>query len=104
MIDEACRRGLILMVDHTFLFNGAVRRIRELVATGELGDHYYDSVRVNLGLFQSDVNVIRDLAVHDFDSRLRAAGSAARRPATGMSHVPGGQENIAPTRLSSTGG
>jgi len=97
LIDEARRRGLILMVDHTFLFSGAVRRIRDLVAQGELGDiQYYDSVRVNLGLFQSDVNVIWDLAVHDLailDFVLPARPRAVS--ATGMSHVPGGPENIA---------
>lgn len=54
------------MVDHTFIYTGAVRKIRELVAQNELGEiYYYDSVRINLGLFQSDVNVIWDLAVHD---------------------------------------
>ena len=97
LIDEAGRRGLVLMVDHTFLFSGAVRRIRDLVAHGELGDiHYYDSVRVNLGLFQHDVNVIWDLAVHDLsilDYVLPARPRAVS--ATGMSHVPGGPENIA---------
>ena len=56
----------MLMVDHTFVYTGAVRKIRELIASGELGEvYYYDSVRVNLGLFQHDVNVIWDLAVHD---------------------------------------
>jgi predicted dehydrogenase len=54
------------MVDHTFLFTGAVRKIKELVDRKELGDlYYYDSLRVNLGLFQHDVNVIWDLAAHD---------------------------------------
>jgi predicted dehydrogenase len=54
------------MVDHTFVYTPAVRKIRELVDTGDLGAvHYYDSTRINLGLFQSDVNVIWDLAVHD---------------------------------------
>jgi predicted dehydrogenase len=67
LIDEAERRGLTLMVDHTFVYTGAVRAIRELVSSGSLGDiYYYDSTRVNLGLFQRDVNVIWDLAVHDF--------------------------------------
>jgi len=56
-----------LMVDHTFIYTGAVRKIREIVDSGELGDfYYYDSVRVNLGLFQHDVNVLWDLAPHDF--------------------------------------
>ena len=62
----AAARKLTLMVDHTFIYTGAVRKIRELIQAGELGDiHYFDSVRVNLGLFQHDVNVIWDLAPHD---------------------------------------
>ena len=66
LIDEAARRNLVLMVDHTFVYTGAVRKIRELINGGTLGDvYYYDSTRVNLGLFQHDVNVIWDLAVHD---------------------------------------
>jgi len=56
-----------LMVDHTFIYTGAVRKIRELIDAGEMGEiYYYDSVRVNLGLFQHDVNVLWDLAPHDF--------------------------------------
>jgi predicted dehydrogenase len=59
-------KGLTLMVDHTFIFTGAVRKIHELIAAGELGRiYYFDSVRVNLGLFQHDVNVVWDLAPHD---------------------------------------
>src|SRR5262249_17542030 len=66
LIELADRKGLQIMVDHTFLFNGAVRKIKELVDAGELGRlYYYDSTRVNLGLFQHDVNVIWDLAPHD---------------------------------------
>ena len=66
LIALADKKGLTLMVDHTFIFTGAVRKIRELIATGELGRiYYFDSVRVNLGLFQHDVNVIWDLAPHD---------------------------------------
>ncbi|HUR20590.1 MAG TPA: Gfo/Idh/MocA family oxidoreductase, partial [Vicinamibacterales bacterium] len=65
LIAEAKRRGLVLMVDHTFIYTGAVRKLRELVSAGELGNiYYYDSRRVNLGLFQPDVSVIWDLAVH----------------------------------------
>ncbi len=53
-------------MDHTFIYTGAVRKIKELVAKGELGEIiYFDSVRINLGLFQHDVNVIWDLATHD---------------------------------------
>jgi predicted dehydrogenase len=56
-----------LMVDHTFIYSGAVRKLREIVNSGDLGDiYYYDSVRLNLGLFQPDVNVLWDLAPHDF--------------------------------------
>ena len=66
LIELAERKNLKIMVDHTFLFTGAVRRIRQLIDDGTLGDlYYYDSTRVNLGLFQHDVNVIWDLAPHD---------------------------------------
>ena len=66
LIAVADRMHLTIMVDHTFLFTGAVRKIRELVRSHELGDlYYYDSQRVNLGLFQHDVNVVWDLAPHD---------------------------------------
>ena len=66
LIELAARKNLKIMVDHTFLFTGAVRKIRELNDSGALGDlYYYDSLRVNLGLFQHDVSVIWDLAPHD---------------------------------------
>jgi predicted dehydrogenase len=66
LIELADRKRLKIMVDHTFLFTGAVRKIRQLVDDGTLGDlYYYDSTRVNLGLFQHDVNVAWDLAPHD---------------------------------------
>jgi predicted dehydrogenase len=66
LIGLAERKRLTMMVDHTFLFTGAVRRIKELIDEGELGKiYYYDSMRVNLGLFQHDVNVVWDLAPHD---------------------------------------
>jgi predicted dehydrogenase len=66
LVEEAARRGLVLMVDHTFVYTPAVRKIRALIDAGDLGAiHYYDSTRINLGLFQSDVNVVWDLAVHD---------------------------------------
>jgi predicted dehydrogenase len=66
LIALAERKNLKIMVDHTFLFTGAVRKIRELTESGALGDlYYYDSLRVNLGLFQHDVSVIWDLAPHD---------------------------------------
>jgi predicted dehydrogenase len=97
LIDEAARRQLILSVDHTFVYTGAVRKIRELVTSNSLGDiYYYDSVRVNLGLFQHDVNVIWDLAVHDLaimDHVLPSQPIAVS--ASGMSHVGNEPENIA---------
>jgi predicted dehydrogenase len=66
LIELAEQKKLKIMVDHTFLFTGAVRKIRELTESGALGDlYYYDSLRVNLGLFQHDVSVIWDLAPHD---------------------------------------
>jgi predicted dehydrogenase len=97
LVEEAERRRLVLSVDHTFVYSGAVRKIKELVSTHSLGDiYYYDSVRVNLGLFQHDVNVIWDLAVHDLaimDHVLpwQPVGVSA----TGMSHLDGEPENIA---------
>jgi predicted dehydrogenase len=97
LIDEAARRGLVLMVDHTFVYTGAVQKMRELVVGGHLGDiSYYDSVRINLGLFQQDVNVLWDLAVHDLsimDFVLPQQPVAVS--ATGLAHVPGRPENIA---------
>ncbi len=97
MVEEAERRGLTLMVDHVFVYNSAVRKIRELVTGNAIGDVlYYDSVRVNLGLFQHDVNVIWDLVVHDLsildfvlDKRPVAVMTHAR------AHVDGQPENIA---------
>jgi predicted dehydrogenase len=66
LIELAQKNDRTLMVDHTFIYTGAVRKIKELVESGELGDLiYYDSTRVNLGLFQQDVDVIWDLAPHD---------------------------------------
>jgi predicted dehydrogenase len=67
LINLAEKKKLTIMVDHTFIFTGAVRKIKQLIDEKVLGDlYYYDSVRVNLGLFQRDVNVIWDLAPHDF--------------------------------------
>jgi predicted dehydrogenase len=67
LINLAHKKNLIIMVDHTFLFTGAVRKIREIIDSGELGSlFFYDSTRVNLGLFQHDINVVWDLAPHDF--------------------------------------
>jgi predicted dehydrogenase len=97
LIDVARKQKRVLMVDHTFVYTGGVRKIRELVESGSLGEiYYYDSVRVNLGLFQHDVNVLWDLAVHDLaimDYVLPFRPCAVS--ATGLSHIPGGTENIA---------
>jgi predicted dehydrogenase len=66
LIELANQKRLKIMVDHTFLFTGAVRRMKQIIDGGTLGDlYYYDSTRVNLGLFQHDVNVLWDLAPHD---------------------------------------
>lgn len=97
LIDEAARRRKILMVDHTFVYTSAVRKIRELITSNALGEiYYYDAVRVNLGLFQHDVNVIWDLAIHDLsimDFVLPQKATAVS--ATGISHIPGQPENVA---------
>jgi len=97
LIEEAMTRRLVLMVGHTFVYTGAVRKIRELSLSGDLGDiYYYDSVRINLGLFQHDVNVLWDLAVHDLaimDYVLPQRPVAVS--ATGFAHLPGEPENIA---------
>jgi predicted dehydrogenase len=96
LIELAERKNLKIMVDHTFLFTGAVKKIREMVDNGELGDlYYYDSLRVNLGLFQHDVNVIWDLAPHDLsimDHVIKEKAEAV--VATGEKHL-NGVEDIA---------
>lgn len=96
LMEEAEKRGRTLMVDHTFAYTGAVRKTRELAASS-LGDLlYYDSVRINLGLFQRDVNVLWDLAVHDLAILDNVTGL---RPvavsATGLAHVEGYPANTA---------
>jgi predicted dehydrogenase len=90
-------KGLVLMVDHTFLYTGAVDKIKSLIKNGELGEiEYFDSTRINLGLFQPDVNVLWDLAPHDISILFHLIDE---RPtsvcATGISHTPNGIENIA---------
>src|SRR6476646_4034150 len=97
LIDEAARRKLVLMVDHTFVYTGAVRKIRELINEGTLGDvYYYDSTRVNLGLFQHDVNVIWDLAVHDLSIMDYILPEVpVEVSATGIGHVAGAGEDAA---------
>jgi predicted dehydrogenase len=97
LIELASRQKLTVMVDHTFIYTGAVRKIKETVESGELGDLlYFDSVRINLGLFQRDINVVWDLAPHDLSIMDYIIG---REPlavtATGSCHIERGIENIA---------
>src|SRR5690349_21713179 len=91
LIELAARKNLRIMVDHTFLFSGAVRKIRQIVDEGTLGPlYYFDSTRVNLGLFQHDVSVIWDLAPHDLsimDHVIREKPEAV--VATGGRHLNG---------------
>ncbi|MBL9199390.1 MAG: Gfo/Idh/MocA family oxidoreductase [Opitutaceae bacterium] len=97
LIEEADKRKVTLMVDHTFIYTPAVRKIKQLIKDGDLGQiYYYDSARINLGLVQSDVNVLWDLAVHDlsiiqflFNETPQAVS------ATGMRHISGRPETIA---------
>jgi predicted dehydrogenase len=97
LIEEARRRNLVLMVDHTFLYTPAVQKIRQLVREGVLGDiYYYNSLRASLGLFQDDVNVIWDLAVHDMAIiQYLFEEAPVAVSATAACHVPGTPENIA---------
>jgi predicted dehydrogenase len=97
LIGEAERRRLCLLVDHTFIYTGAVRHMHDFVQSGQLGRlFYYDAMRVNLGKFQPDVSVIWDLALHDlsiFDYVLGVQPSAVS--VIGASHVAGSPENLA---------
>ncbi len=97
LIDAAGHHQRVLMVDHTFVYTGAVRKIKELVDGGRLGGlYYYDSVRVNLGLVQHDVNVLWDLAVHDLSIMDYVLGKTPYAvSATGASHIPGKPVNTA---------
>jgi predicted dehydrogenase len=97
LMEEAERKKIVLMVDHTFVYTGAVRKIAEIIGNGSMGDlYYYDSVRINLGLFQRDVDVIWDLAVHDFSIMQHLLPEWPKAvAATGMKHVAGSMENIA---------
>jgi predicted dehydrogenase len=89
LIELAERKNLKIMVDHTFLFTGAVKKIRQLIDKGELGDlYYYDSTRVNLGLFQHDIDVIWDLAPHDLSIMDYLIGKEPEAVvATGQAHL-----------------
>jgi predicted dehydrogenase len=97
LVDLAAKLGRILMVDHTYLFSKPVKLIKALIDDGELGDlHYIDSTRINLGLFQHDVNVIWDLAPHDLAIVDHVIGSPARSISSwGCSHANADIEDIA---------
>jgi predicted dehydrogenase len=96
LTDLAEKKNLVIMVDHTFLFTGAVRKIKELIKEKALGKiYYYDSTRVNLGLFQHDINVIWDLAPHDFAILNHViADQPVAVTACGRAHI-NGHEDIA---------
>lgn len=97
LIDLAARRNLTLMVDHTFIYTGAVRKMKELIARGDLGElYYFDSVRINLGLFQKDVNVLWDLAPHDIAILDHLVDEKPVSVcANGACHIGTGIENVA---------
>ncbi|WP_216840987.1 Gfo/Idh/MocA family protein [Acidobacterium sp. S8] len=96
LINLARRKNLKIMVDHTFLFTGAVKKISQLMDEGTLGKlYYYDSTRVNLGLFQHDINVLWDLAPHDLSIMDHLInGSPEAVVATGQNHL-NGHEDVA---------
>jgi len=96
LVNLAEKKNLVIMVDHTFLFTGAVRKIKQLIKEKALGKlYYYDSTRVNLGLFQHDINVIWDLAPHDFAILSHViADQPVAVTACGRSHI-NGHEDIA---------
>ena len=99
--EELCalaeRQGVLLAVDHTFVFTAAVRKMHQLIAAGEIGDlYYFDSVRINLGLIQTDVNVVWDLAPHDVSIMDYLIGQEpVSVSATGAAHGGSPTENIA---------
>jgi predicted dehydrogenase len=97
LVEIAAKRKLTLMVNHTFIYTGAVRKMKEIVNGGDLGDlYYFDSVRINLGLIQRDVNVLWDLAPHDIailDHLVEEKPVSVC--ANGACHIGNGIENVA---------
>jgi predicted dehydrogenase len=97
LVELAEKNRLTLMVDHTFIYTGTVKLMDNIISSGEIGDlYYFDSVRVNLGLFQHDINVIWDLAPHDIsimDHIIKKSPEAV--VATGADHVGNGLEDVA---------
>lgn len=97
LVQLATSKRLQLMVDHTFLYSGAVEHMKQLVDGGEIGTlKYFDSTRINLGLLQPDVNVLWDLAPHDISILLFLQKEQPTSVnAVGVSHTGNGIENIA---------
>lgn len=97
LVQIAKKNGLNIFVDHIFLYTGAVRKIKNLIDSGELGNLlYFDSTRVNLGLFQKDINVVWDLAPHDFSIMDYLIGREPKQiSAIGSSHINPNIENVA---------
>ena len=97
LIDLAAQKGLTLMADHTFLYTGAVQKMKEIIDTDVIGKpHYFDSARINLGLFQPDINVLWDLAPHDISILTYLITEVPESiNATGISHTRNQIENIA---------
>jgi perosamine synthetase len=106
LIDLAERRGVLLAVDHTFVFTPAVEKIKTLIDADQVGRiHYVDSVRINLGLIQDEVNVVWDLVPHDLSILDFLLGRMPERVvATGACHTPGGQVDVAYINLDYGGG
>ena len=97
LMNLAKQKGLLLMVDHTFLYTGAVMKMKQLINEKTIGEiQYFDSSRINLGLFQIDVNVLWDLAPHDISILLHLINKIPYSViATGVSHTKNGIENVA---------
>ncbi|MEO8666632.1 MAG: Gfo/Idh/MocA family oxidoreductase, partial [Ignavibacteria bacterium] len=97
LIDLAEKKKKVLMVDHTFLYTGAVQKMKELIENGDIGNiKYFDSTRINLGLFQQDINVLWDLAPHDISIlNFLVKEKPYSVNAYGVSHTNNGIENIA---------
>jgi len=97
LMNSAREKSKVLMVDHTFLYTGAVRKIKDAIAGGEIGRlQYFDSTRINLGLFQPDINVVWDLAPHDLSILFHLTDERPESiSANGISHTNNGVENLA---------
>ena len=106
LVSIARQKNLMLFVDHTFIYTGAVRKMKDFISAGTLGDlYYFDSVRVNLGLFQSDVNVVWDLASHDVSIMDYLISDRPKSVvAMGASHTDNGIEDIAYVTVRFDGG